>query len=82
VKPNLDWNGLHWGPVGTTPPMLNGAEWTHLSTEEPHSRAQGWFVLAPASLSAGKGEANWLRKNNHWLPREATSVASLAGEQG
>jgi hypothetical protein len=42
--------------------MLNGGEWTHLSTEEPHSRAQGWFVLAPASLSAGKGEANWLRK--------------------
>jgi hypothetical protein len=76
VKPNLDWNGLHWGPVGTTPPMLNGGEWTHLSTEEPHSRARraGSF-LHQHRWAREKAKPTGYEKNNHWPPREATSVS-------
>jgi hypothetical protein len=35
------------GPVGPTPPMLDGGEWTHLLAEAPHSRAQGMVRSAP-----------------------------------
>jgi hypothetical protein len=45
------------GPVGTTPPMLDGGEWTHLldgGTTQP--RAQGVVRLVPESLAREKAK--------------------------
>ena len=55
------------GPVGPTPPMLDGGEWTHLLAEAPHSRAQGMVRSAPESSAREKAKPTGYEKNNHLL---------------
>lgn len=56
------------GPVGTTPPMLDGGEWTHLIVEgATHSRARrAWFVLRQ-NRWRGKKRSQLAEENNRWL---------------
>lgn len=42
--------------------MLDGGEWAHLLAEAQHSRALGMVRFCARIVGAGKGEANWLRK--------------------
>ena len=63
------------GPVGTTPPMLDGGEWSHLlagGTTQP--RAQGEVRFAPESLARGKERPTGCEENNHWLAAESRAL--------
>ena len=50
------------GTVGTTLPMLDGGEWTHFLGESHTAARTGHGAFCGRIAGAGKGEANWLRR--------------------
>ena len=56
------------GPVGTTPPMLDGGEMDPPpSGGATQPRAQGMASFAPESLAREKAKPTGYEENNHWL---------------